>query len=194
MNYTKLSTEEITNWLKINLTEKRFKHSLGTAQCAKELAFQFGLDSDKAYIAGLIHDCAKCFPDEELRQIIRKNIKVDSMEIISNKTLHAPVGAYMAEKEFGVEDEEIISSIRWHTLGKLNMTPFEKIIFLADKIEPLTRDENYLKEAKRYIKEEKNLDKAMFESYKETIKSLIDRELAICPLTIDIYNHLLNVN
>ncbi len=194
MNYTKFSTEQITDWLKKNLTEKRYLHSLGTAQCARDLARKFGQDEEKAYIAGLLHDCAKCFPDNKLFEIISKNLKVDPIETMSNKTLHAPVGAYMAQTEFGVEDEEIISSIRWHTLGKLNMTTFEKIIFLADKIEPLTRDKDYLLEAKRYIEEENNLDKAMFESYKETIKSLVERELRICPLTIDIYNHLLNVN
>ena len=194
MNYTKISLDEINNWLKQNLTEKRYMHSIGTAQCAKELAKQFNLDEDRAYVAGLLHDCAKCFDDDKLREIINKNIKVDPMEVMSNKTLHAPVGAYMAKTQFGVEDEEILSSIRWHTLGKLNMTSFEKVIFLADKIEPLTRDKDYIPEAKRYLKEEKNLDKAMFESYKETIKSLVDRELRICPLTIDIYNHLLNVN
>ncbi|MBR1425349.1 bis(5'-nucleosyl)-tetraphosphatase (symmetrical) YqeK [bacterium] len=193
MNYTKISTKEITDWLKKNLNEKRYNHSIGTAQCAKELAVLFGINPEKAYIAGLLHDCAKCFPDDKLREIIEKNLDVDPMEIMSGKTLHASVGAYMVKKEFGVEDEEIISSIRWHTIGKLNMTPFEKIIFLADKIEPITRDENYLKDAKRFLYEEKNLDKAMFESYKETIKSLVERELIICPITIDIYNQLLNV-
>ncbi len=194
MIYTKFSTEEITDWLKKNLNEKRYMHSIGTAQCAKDLASQFGLDAEKAYIAGLLHDCAKCFSDEKLREIISNNLKLDPVETMSSKTLHAPVGAYMAQKEFGVEDEEILSSIRWHTLGKLNMTPFEKIIYLADKIEPLTRDKNYIPQARKYLIEEHNLDKAMFESYKATIKSLVDRELRICPLTIDIYNHLLNVN
>ena len=66
MNYIKLSLEETNKWLKENLNEKRYQHSLGTAECAKELAKQFGQNEEKAYIAGLLHDCAKCFSDEKL--------------------------------------------------------------------------------------------------------------------------------
>lgn len=198
MDYIKLSREEADKWLKENLNEKRYQHSLGTAECAKELAKHFGQNEEKAYIAGLLHDCAKCFSDEKLLEIIDKYLDdVDSDERSNKKTLHAPGSYYIAKTVFGLEDAEMLSAIRWHTLGKINMTDFEKIIFLADKIELRTRSEDYRKKITKDLYSENGLNKAILECYKETIKSLADRNLIICPLTIEIYNNLqksINVN
>lgn len=189
MNYTKISTENIHEWLKNNLTQKRYTHSIGTAECARDLAKKNNVDSEKAYLAGLLHDCAKCFSDEKLISLIEENIPdIDKTEKSNKKTLHAPVSAYVAKQTFGVTDEEILSSIRWHTLGKLNMTTFEKIIFLADKIEEKTRENCYAQSIRAFLQEENGLDKAILQCYKQTIKSLVDRDLMICPVTIDIYN------
>lgn len=185
MDYTK-----ILKWLKNNLNEKRYIHTLGTADCAKELAKQFKLNQDKAYLAGLLHDCAKCFPNEKLLDIIHKHIDVEECEMLNYKTLHAPVSAYIAETEFKITDKEILSAIRWHTLGKLDMTDFEKIVFIADKIEPNTRDEEYSAKIRDLLSEENGLNKALLKCYKETIKSLVKRDLKICLLTIKIYNKL----
>lgn len=185
MDYTK-----ILEWLKNNLNEKRYIHTLGTADCAKELAKQFKLNQDKAYLAGLLHDCAKCFPNEKLLDIIHKHLDVEECEMLNYKTLHAPVSAYIAETEFKITDKEILSAIRWHTLGKLDMTDFEKIVFIADKIEPNTRDEEYSAKIRDLLSEENGLNKALLKCYKETIKSLVKRDLKICLLTIKIYNKL----
>jgi len=183
-------TDYINNWLKENLSEERYVHTLGTADCAKELAQKYNLNPDKAYIAGLLHDCAKCFSNEKLLEIINTNLEVEECEMLNYKTLHAPVSAYIAEKEFGVSDTEILSAIRWHTLGKLEMTDFEKIVFLADKIEPNTRDKEYSDKIRALLEEENGLNKALLKCYKETIKSLVKRNLKICLLTIEIYNKL----
>ena len=185
MNYTK-----IQEWLKENLNEKRYIHTLGTANCAQELAKQFGLNQDKAYLAGLLHDCAKCFSNEKLLDIIHQHLDVEECEMLNYKTLHAPVSAYIAETEFNITDKEIISAIRWHTLGKLNMTDFEKIIFIADKIEPNTRDKEYSDKIRELLSQDNGLNKALLKCYKETIKSLVKRDLKICLLTIEIYNKL----
>ena len=185
MDYT-----EILKWLKENLNEKRYIHTLGTADCAKELAQKFGLDSEKAYLAGLLHDCAKCFSNEKLLDIIHQHLEVEECEMLNYKTLHAPVSAYIAEKEFKIMDEEILSAIRWHTLGRLDMTDFEKIVFIADKIEPNTRDKEYSDKIRVLLDEENGLNKALLKCYKETIKSLVKRDLKICLLTIEIYNKL----
>ncbi len=181
--------EYINNWLKVNLTNERYEHSLGTAECAKELAKRFGLDEEKAYFTGLIHDCAKCLPKNETEEIIKNYLNLEEGELCSPKTHHAPVGAYVAKKEFGIEDEEILSAIRWHTIGKVNMTNFEKIIFLADKIETRTRPCEICEPIRAALNE--SLDSALLLCYKNTIKSLVDRELRICTATIDIYNSLL---
>ena len=185
MDYT-----EILNWLKNNLNEERYIHTLGTAECAKELANKFNLNSEKAYIAGLLHDCAKCFSNEKLLDIIHQHLNVEECEMLNYKTLHAPVSAYIAEKEFQIDDKEILSAIRWHTLGKLDMTDFEKIVFLADKIEPNTRDKEYSDKIKALLNEPNGINKALLKCYKETIKSLVKRDLKICLFTIDIYNKL----
>lgn len=185
MDYT-----EILKWLKENLNEKRYIHTLGTADCAKELAQKFGLNSEKAYLAGLLHDCAKCFSNEKLLDIIHQHLDVEECEMLNYKTLHAPVSAYIAEKEFKITDKEILSAIRWHTLGRLNMTDFEKIVFIADKIEPNTRDKEYSDKIRVLLDEENGLNKALLKCYKETIKSLVKRDLKICLLTIEIYNKL----
>lgn len=185
MDYT-----EILSWLKNNLNEERYIHTLGTAKCAKELANKFNLNSEKAYLAGLLHDCAKCFSNEKLLDIIHQHLNVEECEMLNYKTLHAPVSAYIAEKEFQVNDKEILSAIRWHTLGKLDMTDFEKIVFLADKIEPNTRDKEYSDKIKTLLDEPNGINKALLKCYKETIKSLVKRDLKICLLTIDIYNKL----
>ena len=185
MDYT-----EIKNWLKENLNEERYIHTLGCADCAKELAEKFGLNPQKAYEAGLLHDCAKCFSNEKLLEIIKANLEIEEAEMQNYKTLHAPVSAYIAEKEFGVSDKEILSAIRWHTLGKLEMTDFEKIVFIADKIEPNTRDKEYSEKIRTLLNEDNGLNKALLKCYKETIKSLVKRNLKICLLTIEIYNKL----
>ena len=190
MNYTKLSTEEILDWLKKNLDEERYEHSIGTAECAQELAVEYNLNPKKAYIAGLLHDCAKCFPRDKMLEIIDEHVEVDSCERENFKTLHAPVSFYVARTEFLVEDEEILSSIRWHTIGQLNMTDFEKIIFIADKIESRTRKKEYSHPIIDELNKDNGLNRAMLQCYKQTIKSLVDRDLVICPLTIDIYNKL----
>lgn len=189
MDCTK-TNERAMSWLKGNLDEERLLHSLGTAQCASELAGMFNLDERKAYIAGLLHDCAKCVDKDRMFEIA-KNLGLAEDELNNTKVVHAPVSAYLASNEFGIEDKEIISAIRLHTIGKVNMTEFEKIIFLADKIEKNTRDLDFHDKAMMFLKEENGLNKALLLCYKETIKSLVTRGLKICPRTIDIYNSLL---
>lgn len=190
MAYTEISEEEIKKWLKENLSDERYLHTLGTAEKATELAKKYGLNQDKAYLAGLLHDCAKCFKNDKLLEIIKKHLQVEECEMLNYKTLHAPVSAYIAQTQFHIKDSEILSAIRWHTLGKLDMTDFEKIIFLADKIEPNTREKEYSLKVEKYLEDENGLNKALLICYKETIKSLVKRDLKICFATIEIYNKL----
>lgn len=191
MDYIKISTKELLEWLKKNLNEERYEHSLGTADCAKDLAQKYNLNSEKAYIAGLLHDCAKCFSTEKLLSIIEDyHLDVEDIEKMNYKTLHAPVSAFVAEKDFGVTDDEILSSIRWHTIGKVEMSNFEKIIFLADKIETRTREPEHAQPIRDKLQEANGLNEALLQCYRQTIKSLVDRDLKICPITIDIYNKL----
>ena len=192
MDYTCLTKTDIISWLRKNLNEERYIHSLAVADTAKDFAKRFGVDEEKAYIAGLLHDCAKCFSTDKLKDFIDQGVEITADELPNYKTYHAPVSAYIAKTVFKVTDEEILSSIRWHTVGHTNMSLFEKIIFLADKAEPKTRPAEYLEYILKDFEQEDGLNKALLACYKATIKSLADRNLTICTPTIDVYNELLN--
>ena len=191
-----MNTDCIKKTLKESLSEERYNHTLGTADCALKLAKKYGLDEKKAYLAGLLHDCAKCKSNDELLKIIKQELKnIDEGELQNYKTLHAPVGEYFARTMYNIDDSEILNAIRYHTIGRVNMSLFEKIIFLADKIEENTRDKKYSEEIWQILdknKGETGLDIALFRCFSETIKSLVNRELKICKTTIDVYNELLD--
>jgi len=188
-------TDNIKSWLKENLSEERYSHTIGTAEQAKELAEMYGLDPERAYLAGLLHDCAKCVVNGELLEIIKKEMfDIPECELSNYKTLHAPVSEHFARTKFNVSDPEILSAIRVHTLGKLDMSLFEQIVFLADKIEPNTRDLKFRDEVLLILKNnegQKGIDLALLKCFKSTIISLVKRNLEICPVTIDVYNSLL---
>ena len=186
--YINCSLEEAKEKLKNSLSYERYIHSLGTMEMAMELAKRFGCDEEKAQIAGLLHDCAKCLSNDELKEF--ENTFSDC-EKLSYKTWHAPAGVVVAQRDFGVTDDEILSSIRWHTIGKVDMSNFEKIIFLADKIEKRTREIEFREKIETVLNETNSLDEAMFKSFKITIKSLLKRKLPICFQTIEVYNDLL---
>lgn len=191
-----MNTDCIKKTLKESLSEERYNHTLGTADCALKLAKKYGLDEKKAYLAGLLHDCAKCKSNDELLKIIKQELKnIDEGELQNYKTLHAPVGEYFARTMYNIDDSEILNAIRYHTIGRVNMSLFEKIIFLADKIEENTRDKKYSEEIWQILdknKGETGLDMALFRCFSGTIKSLVNRELKICKTTIDVYNELLD--
>ena len=190
---TDCTIDYIKNWLKANLNNERYEHSLGTAECAEKLAEKYSLNTEKAYFTGLIHDCAKCLPKDETISILKNHLSfpLECGELENPKTHHAPAGVYIAKKEFGVNDEEVLSAIRWHTIGKSNMTDFEKIIYIADKIETKTRPNEYANPIREAL-EQNGLDGALLVCYKNTIKSLVDRNLTICTQTIDMYNELIS--
>lgn len=192
MVYTNCDIQEIKKWLRANLSEEKYRHSLGTMYSAKELATRFSLNPEKAEIAGLLHDCAKCFDTEKQMDLAKSSFtELLDNEFINKKTIHAPVGAYVASKEFGVNDPEILSAIRWHTLGKIKMSDLEKAIFIADKIEHETRKPKIRQKILAAL-DAGSLDGAMLACYKLTIKSLLKRNMPISTKTADIYNFYLS--
>ena len=119
------------------LEEKRFQHTLGVAYTASNLAFVYGYDEKKAFIAGLLHDSAKCISHQKRLIICKKNhLEITTVEEENPVLLHAKVGAFFAKEKYGVCDEEILNAIRFHTTGRPDMTLLEKIIYVADFIEP----------------------------------------------------------
>lgn len=119
------------------LKPARYRHTLGVAQTAVRLASRFGVAPKRAELAALLHDCAKYMPVEDMRTLVKdRGLDVDDDEMQNVSVLHAPAGAVLAQTEYGVQDPEILSAIRKHTLGGRQMSPLEALIYTADFIEP----------------------------------------------------------
>lgn len=130
-------SQKLRKTLEKELKPDRFDHTLGVAYTAASMAFYYGADPEKALVAGYLHDCAKCMSHEEQLKICEKNnIEVTSVERNNHSLLHAKVGMYLARTKYEIMDEDILNAIRWHTTGRENMSLLEKIVYIADFIEP----------------------------------------------------------
>ncbi|AFK87106.1 MULTISPECIES: bis(5'-nucleosyl)-tetraphosphatase (symmetrical) YqeK [Thermoanaerobacterium] len=165
--------EFLADKLKKLLSDERFNHSLGVMETSEKLAVRYGADVEKAKIAGLLHDCAKNLREDELVALANKyRIQIDDVLEKSPSLLHGPVGGYMIEDYFGVHDDEIKRAIMLHTTGDKDMTLLDKIIFLADYIEPNRNFEGVenLRDAAY-----KNIDEAVIMALDETIKYVLEK-------------------
>lgn len=128
---------QMTVQLRRTLSEYRLRHTLSVAETAVWLANRFGVDPMQAHLAGMLHDCAKGMDAPTLLQLIRSGgISADDLELSMPALLHAPAGAALARMHYHVSDQNVLSAIRWHTTGRRNMTALEKVVYLADMIEP----------------------------------------------------------
>lgn len=168
------------------LDRDRYQHTLGVAYTAACLAMKYGEDLDRAYIAGLLHDCAKYIADGERITLCRKwGISYSRAESRSPQLLHAKMGAYLAEHEYEITDQGVLSAIRYHTTGRPDMTLLEKIIYVSDYIEP-NRDKApnlaaYRQEAFT------DLDRTVSLIAQDTIEHIKSRHYELDTLTADTY-------
>ena len=122
--------------LKNELDSYRYDHTIGVMHTAACLAMRYDENVERAVIAGLLHDCAKCIPAEEKIKMCKKNhIEISEAEKANPGLLHAKLGAFLAKEKYQVTDEGILQSIRFHTTGCPEMTLLDKIIYIADYIE-----------------------------------------------------------
>ncbi|MCR5161177.1 MAG: bis(5'-nucleosyl)-tetraphosphatase (symmetrical) YqeK [Lachnospiraceae bacterium] len=129
--------EKISKKLRKELDEDRYRHTMGVMYTSAALAMRYGVDLNQAQTAGLLHDCAKCIPnDKKIRLCEKYGLPMTNIEKQAPFLLHAKLGAYLADKIYGVDDPEILGAIEWHTTGRPGMTLLEKIVYLADYIEP----------------------------------------------------------
>ena len=127
---------DINAYLKLELTDKRYIHTVGVMEAAVKLASRYGEDADKARITGLLHDCAKNFPDERMAEYVaRYRIPLDDITKNQINLMHSFVGAEIAGQRFGVADIDMLDAIRYHTTGRVGMSRLEKILYVADCIE-----------------------------------------------------------
>lgn len=184
--------KKIKKYLKNHLTKDRYQHTLGVAYTAAAMAMKYNPDTSnsdfmkRAQLAGLLHDCAKCMDNEKkLRICDEHNIPYSSFEAEHPYLLHGKVGAYIAKTKFGVDDEDILQSITWHTTGRPNMSLLEKIIFIADYIEPSRKPIPELDVIRQLAFED--IDKAMEKILSNTLKFLEEKGSPIDTMTQTTY-------
>lgn len=130
-----MNIEDMKEYLKSNLSEYRYEHSIRVAEEARKLAKHYDCNDENAYIAGLLHDIAKEYNEEENRRIISEyNLDSNLLDDSNKRICHDVIGSVVAKELFKVDDE-ICQAIKYHTVGNKNMSFFDKIIFIADKIE-----------------------------------------------------------
>jgi len=177
--------ERVSNYV----TSKRLEHIFGVMKTAGELAERYGADKRKAEIAGLLHDVAR---DLELKEMISLcKEKYDDLDEFKKKNkflLHACAGRVLVEKEFGINDPDILSAIEKHTTGSKNMSLIDKIIFVSDYIEP-SRSFRGVKKARLLAR--KNLDRTMLYIYQSVLIYLLRELKYICIETLEGYNSVL---
>lgn len=183
-----MDQNEALQIVKEQLPEKRYIHTLGVLASAIELAKRFDVDIEKASMAAIFHDYAKYRPLEEMRQIIKDSRLPQDLLDYNGELWHAPVGAILVEKEVGIIDQEVLSAIRFHTSGRANMTKLEKVIYLADYIEPGRRFPGVDEVRALAIQD---LDEALLQAIGNTITFLISKKQLIYPDTFRAYNDLM---
>lgn len=177
---------ELRDRVKKKQTSKRYEHTLGVAYTAACMAFSTEVPPLKAELAGLLHDCAKCFSNEELIELCRHNgVELTDEELASPAVIHAKYGSYLARHEFGIKDEDILNAIRFHTTGRPAMSTLEKLIFAADYIEPLRDKALNLDRVRRLAFTE--LDECVYDILKSTVEYLNEKRAVVVSDTLRAY-------
>jgi predicted HD superfamily hydrolase involved in NAD metabolism len=181
-----IGEKEAMDIISARLSPNRCQHSREVAGMARQMAEQYGEDPDRAYLTGLLHDYAKGIPGDELIKIAEQNnLITDEVDRLVPDLLHAPVGAFLLERDLGVTDAAILQAVSCHTVGSLNMSQLDKIIYLADMVEP-GRDFPGLERLRCLA--ERNLDRAMLYGLETTIKYCLDCGRILHPQTIAVRN------
>ncbi len=182
-----MEREQALKIVKKQLTDHRYQHTLGVMETAIALAEQYGADVKKAELAAIFHDYAKFYPKDKMRQIILSGKFPQDLLDYNSELWHAPAGAYLVEREAGITDKEVLDAIRYHTSGRPGMTLLEKVIYLADYIEP-GRHFPGVEEVRALAKED--LEKALIQAVKNTILFLMKKNQPVYPESFQTYNDL----
>ena len=181
-------TRKIMKKMEKALDAKRYEHTLGVAYTASSLAMSNGINFEKAFVAGLLHDCAKCISNEKKLEICNKhNIEISEIERKNLCLLHAKVGSYIAAKQFRISDRDILNAILFHTTGRPGMSQLEKIIYIADYIEPGRKHAPNLPKVRKLAFQD--LDEALLKILEDTLGYLGSVGGSIDPMTKRTYDY-----
>lgn len=168
------------------LDEKRYEHTEGVMYMSAALAMRYGEDMRKAMLAGLLHDCAKCIPSEEKIQICKRNqLDISDVEQKNPGLLHAKLGALLAETIYEVKDPDILQSIASHTTGRPGMSLLEKIIYIADYLEPGRAELPNMAKARSLVF--RDIDECLYQILKDSLDYLKTKHLPIDVMTEETY-------
>lgn len=183
--------KKLNKKMKKHLKEHRYIHSVGVSYTAASLAMRYGADINEAMIAGILHDCAKKYDGMQLLAMCDKyGVLPTESQRVNPELLHAVIGSAMAKKEYGIKNQGILDAISSHTTGHADMSLLEKIIFIADYIEPARDKAPNLSEIRRVAFED--IDKAIVMVCKATIEYVSKKENSIDPTTEETLNYYMN--
>lgn len=183
--------DKIKAILKSKMGNSRYNHSLCVADEAKKLAKHYGEDEDRAYLAGLLHDITKEFTKEDHFKLINKyKVKLDEIELRTEKLWHAITAPLYIKEELRIEDEDILNAVRYHTTGRACMGKLEKIVFLADFISEDRKKELKNVEEARGVAY-KNLEEGVLYELRHSIKFLLKKESPMSLESVKSYNYYL---
>ena len=174
---------EIRKKLSKKLKKDRFEHTIGVMYTAASLAMCYGEDVEKALTAGLLHDCAKyCSAEDQIVLCRKHGIELTESELEMPALIHAKLGAYLASHKYKIKDPDILDAIKYHTTGRPGMTMLEKIIYIADYIEPNRKIIPGLQEIRGLVFQD--IDRAVYLSAQRTVRYLKDGGRAVDPMTV----------
>lgn len=181
--------DEYKKIIEERLSSYRYYHSLCVAESAKQLALRFNADEKKAELAGILHDvCKETAPEEQLELIKSADMKITPLELGNKKFYHQISGAAYAKAVLGINDDEIINAIRYHTTGRADMTLMDEIIYLADFI---SADRDYDDIDKIRSESEKGREYGLLYATRYTIKTVAEQGRILHPDTVALYNSIL---
>lgn len=183
-----MKKSEAISLAKEKLPDRRYQHSCRVADTAVQMAEIFGANEKKCFLAGMLHDYAKYDDLKDMHKIVKKYHMDPEYLQYKSEILHGPIAAHIMKTEYGVTDADILYAMENHTSGRSNMTLVEKIVYVADYIEP-KRETPGVKGIRKVVFSEKNLDKAVFLITKANLLHLISKDRMIFSRTIECYNY-----
>lgn len=184
-----MDLNEARQIVKKRLKIARYEHTLRVEETAVELAKRYKESTEKAALAGILHDIAKCDPTHQLKDSIYFYQLPKTLFNYNKELWHGPVGARVVEKDYGVTDQDVLNAIYYHTTAREKMSKLEKIVFVADYIEP-GRKFPGVDEVREIVN--KDLDLAAQKVLKNTIIHLVNKDIKVYPDTFLAYNQFTN--
>ncbi len=183
-----MDKQQMIESIRSGMPERRWQHVQGVISTSIMLAGRFGADPDKAELAAILHDLAKYWPVDRMEEAIREEGADLGILSYDKELWHAPAGAWISRRDYGVTDVEVLDAVRYHTSGRVGMTLLDKVVCLADYMEP-GRDFPGVDGIRELAGTD--LDAALRAGFDSTIRFLLEKGKVVYPLTLAARNDLI---